>query len=192
MEDLKGIIAKNLADLRSKEKLTQAELAARLNYSDKAVSKWERGESLPDITVLKQIADLFSVTVDYLLTEEHDAKAEAPAMGKKRRHRVITWLSAALVWLIATVLFVLARILLPQLLGAWLLFLYAVPVSAVVLLVLNSLWGNRRWNYAIISLLTWSLLLSLFLTVSFNGSWMLFLLGVPAQIIILLWSRMAK
>ena len=61
MEDLREIIAKNIADLRREQNLTQAELAARLNYSDKAVSKWERGESMPDITVLKEIADLFSV-----------------------------------------------------------------------------------------------------------------------------------
>ena len=192
MEELKRIIAKNIADLRTKEKLTQAELAARLSYSDKAVSKWERGESIPDVAVLKQIADLFSVTVDYLLTPEHDTKKDAPTIGKKRRHFVIAALSAALVWLIATVLFVISGIFLPGLPGAWLLFLYAVPVSSVVLLIFNSLWGNRRWNYAIISLLTWSLLLSLFLSFPAKGSWMLFLLGVPAEIIILLWSRMSK
>ena len=71
MNDLKGIIAKNIIDLRRQNGMTQAELAERLNYSDKAVSKWERGESVPDIAVLKSIADIFSVTVDFLITAEH-------------------------------------------------------------------------------------------------------------------------
>ena len=61
MTDLKPIFAENLAVLRKKKGWTQLELAERLNYSDKAVSKWERGESLPDVTILKQIADLFEL-----------------------------------------------------------------------------------------------------------------------------------
>ncbi len=71
MQDLKPIIAKNIAELRKAASMTQIELATRLNYSDKAVSKWERGESIPDVGVLKEIADLFEVRVDYLLTEDH-------------------------------------------------------------------------------------------------------------------------
>lgn len=62
--ELKNIIAQNITDLRKKEKLTQAEFAERLNYTDKAISKWERGESIPSIDVLKQIADMFNVKVD--------------------------------------------------------------------------------------------------------------------------------
>ena len=61
MEELREIIAKNISDLRKKSGLTQIELAEKLNYSDKAVSKWERGDSVPDVGVLKQIADLFGV-----------------------------------------------------------------------------------------------------------------------------------
>ena len=71
MEDLKITVAKNIADLRKAANMTQLDLASRLNYSDKAVSKWERGESLPDVATLKTIAEIFSVTVDYLLQEEH-------------------------------------------------------------------------------------------------------------------------
>ena len=71
MQDLKPVIAKNIADLRVAHGFTQLELAEKLNYSDKAVSKWERGESLPDVTVLKQISDLFGVTLDYLVNKEH-------------------------------------------------------------------------------------------------------------------------
>ena len=58
MEDLKLIIAKNIVMLRRRDGMTQFELAQRLNYSDKAVSKWERGESVPDIAVLKALTDI--------------------------------------------------------------------------------------------------------------------------------------
>ena len=58
MDDVRGALAANLAELRKEENLTQAEFAARFNYSDKAVSKWERGDSLPDVVMLKTIADL--------------------------------------------------------------------------------------------------------------------------------------
>ena len=172
--------------------MTQIDLAERLHYSDKAVSKWERGESIPDVGVLKEIADLFGVTVDYLLTEEHTAPREDVPAGRQHRRAVVTLLSVALVWLIATVVFVILGMVLPGLRGEWLAFVYAVPVSAIVLLVFNSLWGRRRRNYGIVSVLVWGLLLSAFLTYPRGMMWMIFLLGIPAQIIIWLWSRLGK
>ena len=193
MEDLREIIAKNIADLRREQNLTQAELAARLNYSDKAVSKWERGESMPDITVLKEIADLFSVKVDYLLTEDHtDAEAFELTPLKKRRRLSITLLSVSLVWLLATILFVSAGIALSDVGSMWLAFVYALPVTSIVLIVFNSMWGRPRRNYLIITVLVWTLLLAIFLTVDLPLKWMLFLLGIPAEIIIFLWSRLSK
>ena len=93
MEDLKENFAKNLITLRKELKLTQAELAERINYSDKAISKWERGESVPDITVLKGIADLFGVTVDFLITEHVEGKPAASelkyAKSVKLKNRII-------------------------------------------------------------------------------------------------------
>ena len=67
MEGTKNTVAKNIVRLRQASGMTQAELAAKLNYSDKAVSKWERGESLPDVAVLSKIADLFQVSLDWLV-----------------------------------------------------------------------------------------------------------------------------
>lgn len=195
MEDLKQIIAKNITDLRREHHLTQAELADRLNYSDKAISKWERGESVPDIAVLKQIADLFSVKVDYLITETPDTadvivKEITPRM--RRRRLAVSLMSLSLVWLIATVTFVCLSLALPDVRGLWLAFIYAVPVSCIVGIVFNSLWGRRRMNYLIISVLVWGLLLGLFFSIPVPGIWRIFLLGIPAEIIILLWSRLAK
>ena len=113
MEDLKAVIAGNIIQLRKKHGMTQAELAKKLNYTDKAVSKWERHESLPDITVLKAVADCFGVTVDYLITEVHEEKNE-PAAGQAaaqnyvgmKNKGFITGMSIMLVWLIACIAFV--------------------------------------------------------------------------------------
>ena len=137
--ELKNIIATNIAKARRASGLTQLQLAEKLNYSDKAVSKWESGASLPDIVVLKQIADLFGVSVDSLLSE-HSGK-DVPLLPRGRVHFIISALSVLLVWLIATVIFVtLAIANVPGQL--WLAFLWAVPVSLIVALVMNSVWGN--------------------------------------------------
>lgn len=193
MQDLKPIIAKNIADLRRAASMTQIELATRLNYSDKAVSKWERGESIPDVAVLKEIADLFSVKVDYLLTEDHSTAAPEELSPKKRRdHTVISLLSVSLVWLVATFVFVCMRIALPEMHSLWLAFVYALPVTAIVTLVFNSMWGQPRRNYWIITALVWSALLSVYLSYPVGMMWLIFLLGIPAQIIIVLWSRLGK
>lgn len=195
MEDLKLIVAKNIAELRKSCGMTQFELAEKLNYSDKAVSKWERGESIPDVAVLKQIADIFSVTVDYMLAAEHRTKRMLPDIRKINfsNHSFITGMSIMLVWLIATLVFVIGDMLREYTgLRHWLVFLFAVPVTLIVWLVFNSIWFNARRNFFIISLLMWSVFvtlhISLIVLAGINMR-LIYILGVPAQIIIILWSR---
>lgn len=195
MEDLKMIIAGNIGHLRRTAGITQLELAERLNYSDKAVSKWERGESVPDIVTLKAIADFFSVSVDYLLRADHPKESEIRreyTKRQKRNHRLITVMSCVLVWLIAVFSYSSIDIALPAARGQlWMAFIYAIPVTTIVLLVLNSVWGNRRLNYVIISVLIWTFLLCFYLTalVFFHvGTWQVLLIGIPAQVIVCLWS----
>ena len=182
------------SDLRKKNNITQAELAQRLNYTDKAVSKWERGESLPDVAVLKQIADIFSVKIDYLVTAEHtDKTLESPRKGSRRlrNRRLIAAMSVVLVWLVATLLFVNIQLVLPDLVHQWLAFVFAVPVTCIVWLVFNAVWFDKKRNFFIISLLVWSILACIYLCllclVQYNA-WLLFVIGIPAQIIIFLWS----
>lgn len=194
MEDLKPIIAKNITALRQNAKLTQIELAERLNYSDKAVSKWERGESVPDITVLKAIADMFEVTLDYLVHENPELPVipEELEQPKKHNRKVITALSILLVWFVAAVVFViLDKVALDTKLHLF-AFAYAVPVSMIVWLVLNTLWFSRRYNYLIISLLMWTTLgcTALLLFLLGINFWQLSILGVLGQVIIATWSKM--
>jgi transcriptional regulator with XRE-family HTH domain len=202
-DNLKSIIAANISDLRRRHNMTQLELAERLNYTDKAISKWERGESIPDVLVLKQIADLFGVTVDYLLQEEHPASAETAeqeqVLTKKRQsiraRGFVTGMSILLVWLVATVLFMICDMAGTDLIPHWIFFIYAIPASMILWLVLNSIWFNRRRNYLIISLLMWSVLISVFVTIwqiaSYNAG-LIFMLGIPGQAIVVMWSRLKQ
>jgi transcriptional regulator with XRE-family HTH domain len=196
VKDLKPIIAKNITTLRQNAKMTQSERAQRLNYSDKAVSKWERAESVPDVTVLQAIADLFGVNLEYLLAEDHAQTAEpeqqAPMAVKHRHSRpVIITLCVLLVWFLALLAYVVMDAIPPLIELQWLAFVYAVPVSMIVWLVLNSVWLNKKWNYLIISLLMWSVLAGVVITFLGFGMniWKVLLLGIPGQIAIILWSR---
>ena len=194
MTDIKEIFARNLQESRKAAGLTQPLLAVKWNYSDKAVSKWERGESIPDVVTLKQIADLFGVTVDYLITEGHEHVGEELKSSRVRKNRlIITLLAVALVWLVATVIFV---CLTPEIAinqNGWMVFVYAVPVSMIVTLVFNSIWGKAKFTFLIITILMWSTLAAVYLSLfafAITNLWMLFIIGLPGQIIIWLWSNL--
>lgn len=183
MDDFKKVVAENITKLRTSMNLTQAQLGEKLNYSDKSISKWERGESIPDVYVLKQLADLSGVTVDYIITP-HDREEELLPEKKTRRYsrRFITLTVLAGIWTLAVLVFVVM-----WLCGIvhWLTFIYAIPVSLITLLVLNSVWGDRTWNLYIVSGLVWGIICSIYLSALAYNWWQLFLLGIPAQIIII-------
>lgn len=192
--DLRLVIAKNIKNLRQSEGITQSMLGDALNYSDKTVSKWEHAELLPDALVLKAIADYFDVSVDYLFAEDHrnEGKRIYRRHMNRRKRFIIVALSNALVWLVACFFFVYHLIFLPDSdFPQWMVFIYAIPVSSIVTLVLNSVFGKQRVNYLIISVLIWSVILSVylsFLTTVSHNVWPVFIVGIPAEIIVLLWS----
>lgn len=187
MNDFKKIVAKNIIYLRSTLGMTQTQLGEALNYSDKSVSKWERGESLPDVYVLKHIADLSGVTVDWLLNDHEGEENPVPQPEQKKVHRYsrafISMTVLAGIWALAVLIFVILWI---YGIVLWQAFVYAVPVSLITMLVLNSIWGSRENNLYIISGIVWGLISSVYLSFLANNWWQLFILGIPAQIIIIL------
>ncbi len=206
-EKLKSQIGAKIAADRLNAVLTQAGLAEKLNYSDKAVSKWERGESVPDVLTLVQLAEQFDISVEALLAdpealpgnpgtlEKAMTQVSEKALKRKPNKNVILGLSTTLVWGVALLIFVLFspfQVLDPF---SWLVFFYAIPANAIVLLSLRSAWHDFRWNQGLISLIVWGCLLSIYVTVlaiwGFNF-WKLFLLGIPGQIAIFLWFRMFR
>lgn len=187
MAEIKSIVAKNIAELRTNAGMTQIDLAVKLNYSDKAVSKWERGESLPDIAVLMEITQIFGVTLDYLVEEEH-VKQSSPR--RSQNHALITLLCLGFVWLLATACFVALTI--SSLPNTWMAFVYATVVSSIVHLVLNCVWFGGKYNELIISVLMWCILTCIYLSLLVFGGhnlWLIFILGAPGQLIILFWSK---
>ena len=107
MDATRKALAANLAELRKSENLTQAEFAARLNYSDKAVSKWERGDSLPDVVMLKTIADMYHLRVDDLLTENgvQDAAGTEWHDEQVKQKVLVVALWVSIAWIVAALVF---------------------------------------------------------------------------------------
>ena len=194
-EKLKQQIGTNIAAFRRRMGITQAELAEKLNYTDKAVSKWERGESVPDVTTLVQVAELFSVSLDELtgLTEIEREKIEPARVVRKANKSVVLTLASLLVWFVAMLVYVVLASL--NVSKSWIGFLYAIPANAIVILCLRSAWRKFNWNFAAVSLLVWSCLVALYVTLLVFWDlniWRLFLLGVPGQAAVCLWFRLFR
>ncbi len=185
--DIKENLAKNLMLYRKAKGLTQLELAEKLNYSDKAVSKWERGESVPDLAVLKQLADFYGVKIDTLIAQPKNAVLNGDKHYKKRV--AIYLCSIGLVWLVAVLGYAMINLIFQSITHTWLSFFYAIPVTFVILLIFTAVWKKPWVNTIAISLVIWSTLLAIFLTLLVSLSnpprtlWMLFLIGVPAQLL---------
>ena len=190
MEKLNSIIGKNLQILRKKNKITQAQLAERLNYSDKAVSKWEKGESLPPIDVFYKLSRMYKVSLDSIVGEEKVKIREIDKQDLKKRYLHITLLSILAVWLVSFILFVSFDIFAGM--SVWMCFAWAVPVSAIVGIVFDCIWNKCKFLFWLVTLLVWSILLCFAVQfISFN-IWTILLIGIPLQIGIIIWSRMVK
>lgn len=204
-EMLKKQIGANIAAYRKRLGMTQAGLAEKLNYSDKAISKWERGESVPDVLILCQLAELFQITVNDLVVDPNAlpenpgtvervmGKAVEKTLKRKADKRIILGLSSVLVWFVALLTFVvLSSFGIPN---TWLAFIFAIPADAIVLLSLRSAWHDFRWNQMLISAIVWGGILSLYMTLLVLcdiNMWKLFLLGIPGQAAIFLWFRLYR
>lgn len=194
LEEFKTIVAQNLVKFRRNAGLTQLELAEKLNYSDKAVSKWERGETVPDAYVLKQLAEIYNISVDEFLSKKEE-KQKMPFSIKrafKNKHFIITSLSAGLVWLIACIGFVALQL---ANLGniAYMSFIYAIPVSAIVCLVLSSIWSSKKWISGVFATITlWTVFLSIYLSFSSPNLWIIFIIAIPLQFLVVLWYFLIK
>lgn len=177
------IVSDNISKFRKLNGLTQAQLAEKLNYSDKSVSKWERGDGLPDAFVLYNLAELFGITVNDLLDE--NSKVGKEHKSKKPGHILITLLSVCIVWLVAAAAFFVLNIFKVTAFNTSLIFLYALPVSFIVLVVFSCLWWKNLMRFACVSLLAWSTALSIAL--SFSGLDSVWIIAAVVQIMAALW-----
>ncbi len=186
MDELKATFAGNLIRLRTAAGMTQAELGEALHYTDKAVSKWERAESVPDAWVLTELGRIFGVTVDQLLSANtHWSPPPTLRTEKETYSRLFILLSSiAAVWTLCMVEFVVVWIVLGAI--QWIVFVAAVPLSLIVLLVFNSVWFKGRGNMFIVMALVLSLVLLIYLMLLKYNIWQVFLILAPAEVLVFL------
>ena len=192
--EINKIIAKNLVYYRKEAGLTQAELAEKINYSDKSVSKWESANGAPDVYTLMQLAELYGVTLNDLV------RADEPEKKEKRPRNSRVWimlLSSGIVWLVATCFFITMQLWIPEIAPWWLAFLYAVAANAIVLIVFAGMWKYKIAHFISVSTLIWSALTCIYLTARFifahfkndySALWLVFILGVPLQVLECFWG----
>ncbi len=188
--ELKKIIADNLIFYRKNKGLTQLDIADKLNYSDKAVSKWERAEAIPDIYILKQLADLYNIKVDDLLSSDTKRREKLSRTTERKdvlKKNLIVILSCGLVWLVATALFIFPAIILPEVTKTWLVFIWALVINFIILVVFSCLWANRLQICVTVSGLIWTAFLAICLTIGTSKIWLLFIIAIPLQILAILW-----
>ena len=161
-EELRNTIARNIAFYRKEAGHTQSALGELLQYSDKSVSKWERGDGIPDIYVLCRIAELYHITVNDLL----DPKAKR---NKAQNRLLILLLSNGLVWLTAVLSFFIMTLVIPAFSLKWLCFIFALPVCGILDTVFCSLWYSPALRCIAVSFLIWSLALSIHLSSLLNS-----------------------
>ncbi len=195
MSDTRQLIAENITRLRKSMKLTQAELAEKMNYSDKAVSKWERGDSIPDVLVLAELAALFSVTVDYFLHEHGEEEKPAVKKEKNKPMRVAIALTSCIAPFIVSLILALIFIqVYDEPSWLWKLFVFPLPIVTTISLIFTAVWSRKRiqvflWASAVL----WTTLLTLFvLLYSFSSSWLIFVIGAPIELILFFWIGLHK
>ena len=198
-EQLRNRITKNLIYYRKKAGMTQMEVASLLSYSDKAISKWERGLGLPDITVLAQLADLYHVTISEICESDHDGEKPIKEVDEEtqkiieKRHRLIAYISVGLLWLTSTILFFIFKMIFSEPgLRFYLIFIYSIPATFIDLLVFNVLWGKAKLNGVFESLISWTLAASLILTIypalDNPNIFYILLVALTFQVLVILWN----
>ena len=187
-KDIKQIIAKNLANLRKNKKITQTELAEQFGYSDKAISKWENGDTLPDIQTLYQLCEFYNVTLDFLVSEQSfDEKIKYINHLNKRviiNNSLIELLYCSFVWILAVIIYVYLYTF--SEINYWQIFMWAIPATAIVMLLFTKVWKQKLYTFIVRSLFFWTLVTACYIQFIEYNIWPLFFLMIPIQVALIL------
>lgn len=194
-DELKQTIANNLIKFRKLNNLTQAELADRLNYSDKAISKWERAESMPDVVTLANIAELYNITLNDLTTDKEPENGGKIKDIKKFTHIFVPLLSIGIAILVAVLIFISLTIVGPKdKYQYWMVFIYIIPIVGIIATVFTCLWYNDIFRGIAVTIILWGITLSVFLTLlqftPLKDIWMIFIAAGVFQVMVILWFLM--
>lgn len=180
MEDVKKIVSQNIARLRKESGLTQAELAKQINYSDKAISRWEKGEVVPDLETIYALSEVLGVPVNTITEkapETNPARDEASAMRQRILSQVFLLCE---IWFVISVIYVYIKI--TRQTSIWQLFVWGVPASTLVLwFFTRKERGQDVLLFIYASVSVWSLITSVYLHLMDANPWYLFFTGLPLQ-----------
>lgn len=187
-KDIKQIIAKNLANLRKNKKITQTELAEQFGYSDKAISKWENGDTLPDIQTLYQLCEFYNATLDFLVSEQSfDEKIKYINHLNKRviiNNSLIELLYCSFVWILAVIIYVYLYTF--SEINYWQIFIWALPATTIVMLLFTKVWKQKLYTFIVRSLFFWTLVTACYIQFIEYNIWPLFFLMIPIQVALIL------
>ena len=194
-------VANNLSYYRKKCGMTQSMVAEKLNYSDKAISKWERGDGIPDAYVLCSLADIYGVSIDVLLSTTKEQLAAEPEIEEiatekalNKKHKYIAILSCGLALFVTVLVYVVLSLVFKTNTEYLYVLLWGIPAASIVALVFNCIWGKRYNNTYIESILIWTISICTVLTIEhyvhIPNAWLLLLLPFSFQLLIILWNNM--
>ena len=210
MENLASVVGRNLSILRKSKGMTQQELAQEINYSDKSISKWELGYALPSVDVLKDFAQFYGVSIDYLVSEQTEenlqsvgANTTVDAKVKRANQIIVIAMTVTFVFLVAVCVFFSGYYNpfkirpegTPAHKGLWVIFVWMVPVSfALVAAECWHYYHNRLLHVILCSAFMWTLLLSFCVQFQYYNEepevlWYILVVGIPIQIILILWGN---
>lgn len=193
MDNVESVFSKNLIKYRTLMGLRQSDLAKKINYSDKSISKWERGEGLPDLKATIKLCGVFGISIDDMLKEhqEHNESISQTIALKNKKHILTSLLSASLVWFIATVIYI--ALFIAKVPGnIWITFIYAIPISSIVLLVFSCIWGTNSLQAICVSLILWGFIFSIASSIKTDLIWFICIIGAAFQVMTILWFALRK
>ena len=192
MENINEIIGNNIRELRKFNKMTQFDLSEKLHYSNKTISRWESGEIIPDVKTLNLLSEIFNVPLSRLFEKDVINKYKLSKRYKFQMSNklAISLLYVCCIWLIAVLIFVHYKLNYDA--YVWQTFIWAIPISSGVGLLFNKWWGKSKFNFVLLSIINWSTLASIYVSFYNYKFWLVFLIGLPIQVAILLWTNISN
>lgn len=176
-KEIRHNFATNLIKLRNSKGWSQSDLGDAINYSFKNVSKWENEETIPSVSVMKDIADLFNVTIDDLIGTQNIIRLS----HRKQNNLIITILSTLLAYVVASILFLV--LVLTNVPLAYYAFLGAAIASSITLITLASIWYKKWVLCGGIVYLLWSISLLVMFLLNFSYFWLVLIIASASSLL---------
>ncbi len=184
MKDIREIVCSNLVKIRKQHNLTQVELSNKINYSDNAISRWEKGDVLPNLEILQTLATFYGVELSYFIEEHTDEQAKI----LNSRKRVLYWgiISCAVlaIWTICALVFLLLYN--NNSTYYYMAFVWGVPASAFVIRSIVKYYFKNKLSLLTNSICVWTTLATIYFQWLELNLWQVFLIGLPIQFMFIL------